>query len=82
LKTIGALKCAGMGISSSIDKDNSQCFLGFYQGSGFCKFRDRAKGFDGGSTDRNVLMGGELKDLCCANCWKEMLPNTQSIEGL
>ena len=60
--------------------------LGVFQGStgevGFINSETGSRGFNRGSTDRNILMGGELKDSCCTDCWKEMLPNTQSIEEL
>jgi len=60
--------------------------LGVFWGStgevGFVNSETVSGGFDRGATDRNILMGGELKDPCCADCWKEMLPNTQSIKGL
>ena len=51
-------------------------------GLGFINSETGSGGFDGGAADGDVSMGGELKDSCCANCWKEMLPNTQSIKGL
>ena len=60
--------------------------IGVFQGStrevGFINSETGSGGFNGGAADGNVLMGGELKDSCCADCQKEMLPNTQSIEGL
>ena len=57
-------------------------FWGSTKGAGFVNSETGSRGFDGGTSDGDVSMGGELKDLCCANCWKEILPNTQSIKGL
>ena len=60
--------------------------LGVFWGStgevGYINSKTGSGGLDGGTADGNVSVGGELKDLCCANRQKEMLPNTQSIEGL
>ena len=64
-------------------------FLGFTGGTGFRRSGTGSgisgagsgistRGIDYGS----VLMEGELLDSCCDGCWKMMLPNTQSIEGL
>ena len=60
--------------------------LGVFQCStgemGFIISETESGGFDGSATDGNILTGGELNDLCCTDCQKEMLPNSQSIEGL
>ena len=82
MKTFGALKFSGAGIHSGIDEGNSQGFQGSTREVGFVNSETGSGGFNGGATDGDVSMGGELKDLCCANCQKEMLPNTQSIKGL
>ena len=57
-------------------------FWGSTGGVGFINSETGSGGFDRGSADRGVSMGGELNDSCCTNCQKKMLPNTQSIEGL
>jgi len=58
--------------------------LGVFQGStggaGFVNSETGSRGFNRGAADRDALMGGELKDSCCTDCQKEMLPNTQSIK--
>jgi len=60
--------------------------LGVFQGStgkvGFINPETGSRGFNGGAADEDVSTGGELKDSCCADCQKEMLPNTQSIKRL
>ena len=60
--------------------------LGVFRGStggvGFVNSETGSRGFNRGTADRDVSMGGELKDLCCTDFQKEMLPNTKSIEGL
>ena len=43
---------------------------------GFVNSKTRSRGFDGGAADGDVSTGGELKDLWCADCQKEMLLNT------
>ena len=57
-------------------------FRGSTREVGFIISETGSGGFDGGAADGNILTGGELKDLCCANFQKEMLPNAQSIKGL
>jgi len=57
-------------------------FWGSTREVGFVNSETGSGGFDRGTTDGNVSMGGEFKDLCCTDCQKEMLHNTQSIKGL
>src|SRR5882724_4153436 len=56
--------------------------LGSTGGTGFRISGTGSGSFGRGADDGSVLTEGELLDLCCDGCWKKMLPNTQSIEGL
>src|SRR5882724_3198514 len=57
-------------------------FLGSTSGMDFGISGTGSRSFGRGADDGNVSTEGELLDLCCTGCWKKMLPNTQSIEGL
>ena len=60
--------------------------LGSFHGvtgrTGFRRSGTESGSLRSGADDISVSMEGELLDLCCNGCQKNMLPNTQSIEGL
>ena len=57
-------------------------FQGFTGGMGFRIFGTGSGSFGRGADDGSVSTEGVLLDSNCNGCWKKMLPNTQSIEGL
>jgi len=75
VENIWSPQLASARIRSSIDEGNSRCFFRVLPGKvGFIISETGSGGFDGGAADGNISMGGELKDLCCTDCQKEMLP--------
>src|SRR5882724_509972 len=82
LETIQAFELACVRIRSCINEGYSWGFLGSTGGTDFRISRTGSGSFGRGADDGSVLTEGELLDLCCNGCWKKMLPNTQSIEGL
>ena len=57
-------------------------FCGVTGRTGFRRSRTESGSYGSGADDRSVSKEGDLLEPNCHGCWKKMLPNTQSIEGL